>query len=237
MPKKIVIVDADNDVRSLLGNSLLAEGYEVRGFSTGGEAENSLAQDCCDMLLIDVDLPGFDGYSLISAIRECQDPAIVIVSGRATLEDRVIGLDIGADDYVVKPFELKEMLARVRSVLRRRHGGGVNPRQEGDWLFFDGWTLNAQARMLRDGAGHNIALTTGEYRLLETLVRNAGQVLNRGQLREALYDDETVATDRSIDVGIMRLRKKIFDDVDNPRIIKTVRNAGYVFVAQISTGH
>lgn len=233
MTKRIRILDADADVRTLLCNALTSEGYEVKCYATGGEAEIELMNDAGDLLLIDIDLPGFEAFSLIRDVCERFDTAIIIVSGRSALEDRIIGLDVGADDYVVKPFEVREMLARIRSLLRRRgRCADVSiPAQPDTWVRFGDWSLNPLTRAVRDHAGHDIALTTMEYRLLETLMRNTGTVLNRTRLREALYADDTTATDRSIDVGIMRLRKKLYDDVEAPRIIKTVRNTGYVFVA------
>lgn len=235
MPKRILIVDADTDVRMFLYNSLAADGYEVQGYATGIEAENDLALNACDLLLIDVDLPNFDGLALVRTVHRRSDTAIVIVSNRSGLEDRVAGLDLGADDYVVKPFERKEVMARIRSVLRRRRQSETPPLPTTDigWVYFGSWALNARIQAVRDDTGQIISLTTAECRLLDALIGNAGQILTRAQLREAMEGTGSPHTDRSIDVAIMRLRKKLYDDIDNPRIVKTIRNTGYIFVAPV----
>lgn len=240
MARQIAIVDGDAAARALLYDALSTEGYEVRAWAEGTDLVETLGRTACDLLLIDVDLCGTDGFALVRTLRERFDIAIIIVSARTAPADRIVGLDLGADDYVAKPFDPVEMLARIRSVLRRRplsgQLSGTSPATPPAWLAFDGWRLNVATRTLRDNAGHTIALTTGEYRLLEALVRNAGRILSRAQLIEAMHESGPPTDDRSIDVGIMRLRKKLADDVENPRLIKTVRNGGYLFMAAVSAG-
>jgi two-component system, OmpR family, response regulator len=235
---RVVIIDADNDVRALLHDSLSAEGYEVRAFATGIGIEGLLADGTWDLVLIDIDLPQMDGFTLTRQIRERFESGIIIISDRSDLSDRLIGLEVGADDYVVKPFEIKEVLARIRSLLRRQNRSqmAATPARNAEWFKFEGWTLNVATRALRDGAGNTVALTTGEYRLLETLVCKPGQILSRARLIEIAREGNLPTFNRSIDVGIMRLRRKIGDDIDKPRLIKTVRNEGYVFIARVATG-
>jgi len=239
LAKRVIIVDDDNDVRALLHNSLAAEGYAVTALATGVEVEDLLEDGTYDLALIDVGLPDIDGFTLTRRIRERFDIGIIIISGRTDLSDRMNGLDLGADDYVTKPFELKDVLARIRSVLRRQNRSRRTAEtvQQNDWLRFDCWTLNIASRTLRDTAGNAVALTTGEYRLLETLARHPGRIFNRAQLLERMPDTNPPAFDRSIDVGIMRLRKKLGDGTENPRLIKTVRNGGYIFVAKVTAGN
>jgi len=179
-----------------------------------------------------------DGLTITQEIRRNSDVGIIIVSGRGDLADRVVGLEIGADDYVTKPFEPREILARVRSVLRRgpRHDAMAAPAMPTPAICYEfgDWVLDATAQSLTDIAGLPVTLTSGEYRLLETLVTRANRVLTRDQLMDVCYGNNTPAFDRSVDVGIGRLRRKLRDDARNPRIIRTVRNGGYIFSARVS---
>jgi DNA-binding response OmpR family regulator len=234
MTKHIAVVDDDRDVRNLLQRSLAAEGYAVSTFAGGAGLENALDREPHDLVLLDVGLPDFDGLTLTRRLREKFDIGIIIISGRADLSDRIVGLELGADDYVVKPFELKEVHARIRSVLRRQErGSNASATPEGEKLRFGNWTLDTGSRTLRTAGGSPVTLTTGEYRLLETLARYPCRVLSRATLLDHVHDNDTPAFDRSIDVCITRLRKKLSDDSKNPEIIKTVRNSGYIFVSKV----
>lgn len=234
MPKRLVVIDDDFDVRTLLQNGLTAEGYAVTAMASGVGLEAVLARDPHDLVLVDVGLPDVDGLTLTRRLRERFDIGIIIISGRSDLTDRIVGLELGADDYVAKPFDLKEVRARVRSVLRRqereRAAGSLT---HGKVFRFDQWTLDADSRALRDGDGNPVGLTTGEYRLLETFVRMPGRVLSRAFLLDRVHDNDAPAFDRSIDVAVARLRKKLGDVSKTPQIIKTVRNGGYIFIGKV----
>jgi two-component system OmpR family response regulator len=232
--KRLAIVDDDFDVRSLLQRSLIADGYAVTALASGASVESTLAREPYDVVLVDLGLPDIDGLTLTRRIREKFDIGIIIISGRSDLTDRIVGLELGADDYVVKPFELKEVHARIRSLLRRQERLRDTP-QVNEVLHFGDWTLDVSSRTLRNDAGNPVALTTGEYRLLETFLRKPNRVLNRAQLIELMHDNDTPAFDRSIDVVVARLRRKLGDTARNSELIKTVRNGGYIFVGKVTS--
>jgi len=236
MNKHVTIVEDDPDVRALLAHSLGMNGYKVTALETGAEIENVLIADPADLVILDVGLPGMDGLTITQKIRRHSDVAIIIVSGRGDLTDRVVGLEIGADDYITKPFEPREILARVRSVLRRgRAHAAPQQADSGHVVFkFDDWSLDVTAQALTGAGGQPVALTSGEFRLLETLVTRAGRVLSRDQLMDACYGNDSPAFDRSIDVCVARLRKKLLDNPRNPATIRTVRNGGYIFAARVT---
>jgi two-component system OmpR family response regulator len=236
MNKQLAIVEDDADVRAILQRSLSADGYAVTALSSGDGLEGVLAATHHDLVIMDVGLPGIDGLTLTTRIRALFDVGIIIVSGRGDLTDRVVGLEMGADDYITKPFEPREILARVRSVLRRGGRGGPAPQAPAERrrVAFDGWLLDMTSRSLCDAHGVPVPLTSGEYKLLEVFVSHANRVLSREQLLDLIFDNDTPAFDRSIDVRIGRVRKKLGDDPRNPRLIKTVRNDGYIFVARVT---
>ncbi|HWA29944.1 MAG TPA: response regulator transcription factor, partial [Rhizomicrobium sp.] len=186
--------------------------------------------------IVDVGLPDADGLTLTRHIREGHDVGIIIVSGRGDLTDRVVGLEIGADDYITKPFEPREVLARVRSVLRRgeRKTPAASSGEPHKKFRFNDWVIDLTSQTLFDGEGHAVPLTSGEYKLLETFVTHANRVLSRDQLLDLVCTNDTPAFDRSIDVRIGRLRKKMHDGETMPALIKTIRNAGYIFAGAVS---
>ena len=235
--KHVAIVEDDPDVRAILTRSLGSGGYQVTELDSGAGIEGVLNAKPVDLVILDLGLPDIDGLTIAQQIRRQSNVAIIIVSGRGDLTDRVVGLEIGADDYVTKPFEPREILARVRSVLRRSHqddhrapAAGERHRRYG----FCDLVLDATAQSLRGADGETINLTSGEFKLLETMVTRANRVLSRDQLMDACYGNNTPAFDRSIDVCVGRLRKKLGDDPRNPSIIRTVRNGGYIFAAQVA---
>ena len=237
MTKHVTIVEDDPDVRALLAHSLGMNGYKVTALETGTEIESILTADPADLVILDVGLPGMDGLTITQKIRRHSDVAIIIVSGRGDLTDRVVGLEIGADDYITKPFEPREILARVRSVLRRgrAHTDALQRTDSGHVVFkFGDWSLDVTAQVLTGADGAAVSLTSGEFRLLEALVTRAGRVLSRDQLMDVCYGNDSPAFDRSIDVGIARLRKKLLDNPRNPATIRTVRNGGYIFAARVA---
>jgi DNA-binding response OmpR family regulator len=213
------------------------DGYKVTALETGVGIEDVLTSHPVDLVILDVGLPGMDGLTITQKIRRHSDIGIIIVSGRGDLADRVVGLEIGADDYVTKPFEPREILARVRSVLRRgRHHGGGAPAVSQDHLIFSfgDWNLDVTAQALTGHDGRQVCLTSGEFRLLEALVTRAGRVLSRDQLMDACYGNDTPVFDRSIDICVARVRKKLNDNPRNPATIRTVRNGGYIFSARVT---
>src|SRR5581483_56985 len=194
MNKHVTIVEDDPDVRALLAHSLGMNGYKVTALETGAEIENVLIADPADLVILDVGLPGMDGLTITQKIRRHSDVAIIIVSGRGDLADRVVGLEIGADDYVTKPFEPREILARVRSVLRRgrAHADASQQPDSGHVIFrFAGWSFDVTAQVLTGAGGQAVPLTSGEFRLLEALVTRAGRVQSRDQLMDVCYGNDS----------------------------------------------
>jgi two-component system OmpR family response regulator len=183
------------------------------------------------VVLLDLGLPDEDGLDLMRALRRQWLGPVIIVSGRGEPVERIIGLELGADDYVSKPFDLRELLARIRSVLRR-----ARPVEEADGVpvfEFDGWRLDTRSRSLAGPDGSEIALTSGEFELLLALLQRAGEVLTRDQLMNVLHGHDAGPYDRAIDVQIGRLRRKIEADPARPRLIKSVRGAGYLLAAPV----
>lgn len=231
MTTRIVVIEDDDTVRCILQESLASAGYAVTVLDSGIPAEAILSRTPHDLALIDIGLPDIDGLVLTKRLRERFDIGIIIISGRAHLADRVNGLDHGADDYIAKPFDLKEMHARIRSVLRRQKRHPNHTRAEK--FQFNGWTYDGGSRTLRDGFGHTVALTTGEYRLLEVFLHAPRSILSREKLLELLHG-KLPGDSRSVDVAIMRLRRKLGEDPMTTGAIKTVRGGGYIFVASVS---
>jgi DNA-binding response OmpR family regulator len=196
--------------------------------------------DPADLVLLDLGLPGEDGFSIARRVRESWRCGLVIVTGRGDAVDKVVGLEVGADDYVTKPFDLRELVARVKAVLRRltpeapasAPTAAVSP----DKLRFAGWQLDTAARSLRSPQGEEVALTGGEFDLLQAFARHPGRVLSRDFLLEQTRGREAAPFDRTIDVQVGRLRKKIEADADDPQLIKSVRGAGYILVPPVSHG-
>ncbi|SFW23116.1 response regulator [Luteibacter sp. UNCMF366Tsu5.1] len=235
---RLLIVDDEADVRSLLSRYFTAQGFDTVLASDGEEMRQRLAEGHIDLVLLDLGLPGEDGLAITHYLRETWRGPVVIVTGRGDAGDRVVGLELGADDYVTKPFDLRELLARVRSVLRRARGTTAPPaptpmKPENHILSFEGFALDTRARVLNDPHGQPVDLTSGEYALLRVLVDHANEVLSRDQLMSHLYGREAGPFDRAIDVQIGRLRRKIEPDALHPRVIKSVRGAGYIFTPKV----
>lgn len=228
----------------MLRRYLGEEGFEVTEAKDGAEMTAALARRAFDIVLLDLVMPGEDGLSLARQIRQRSGIPIIMLTGKGDLIDRVAGLETGADDYITKPFELREVLARIRSVLRR-----VGPRSaaassvpiaparldSGETIVFEGFRLDPQRRELRDKKGYPVPLTAGEFALLLAFARNPNRVLNRDQLLDLVKGREWAAYDRGVDTQVMRLRKKIEADPHQPALIKTVRGAGYVFAAAVKS--
>jgi two-component system OmpR family response regulator len=232
-PTNILIVEDDREIGALLCERLQREGYAARWVRSGAEMDTALAQQRPDLLVLDLMLPGEDGLSICRRLRAAGNLPIVMVTARSDDVDRIIGLELGADDYLAKPFNPRELLARIRAVLRRcapaAAAAGGEPRER---LRFAGCEFDLSARRLtRDGA--DIELSAGDYDLLCAFVRHPQRVLSRDQLMDLTKGRSWEAFDRSIDVALLRLRRKIEADPAHPALIKTVRNGGYLFAATV----
>jgi DNA-binding response OmpR family regulator len=235
----IAIVDDEPDITALLAHYFDAQGFRTTTLPNGRALMEAMRTDAPDLVLLDLGLPGEDGFAIARQLREHWRCGLVIVTGRGDAVDKVVGLEIGADDYVTKPFDLRELLARVKAVLRRLQPPAAEPAVAGSvpvrerWRF-DGWLLDVAARTLIAADGREVALTTGEFDLLCVFVRHAGRVLSRDFLLEHTRGREAGPFDRTIDVQIGRLRRKLADDAAEPRVIKSVRGAGYVLVPAVN---
>lgn len=213
------------------------EGYRVSAAADGVAMRVQLNARKVDVILLDVVMPGEDGLSLAREIRAKSDVGIIMLTGRDEVLDRVVGLEVGADDYIAKPFHLREVLARVKSVVRRRKPAPEPAqRREGkpeEVIRFDGWLLDTARRRLVSPSGKDVALTSGEFDLLAALAKHPGRVFSRETLMEHTRGHGLKAFDRTIDAQIARLRKKIERDPKNPTIVKSVRAVGYVFTAKV----
>ena len=234
----IAILDDEVDITQLLCNYLQSRGFRATQVHSGRALMALMPVDTPALVLLDLGLPGEDGLAIARKLRENWQCGLVIVTGRGDAVDKIVGLELGADDYVTKPFDLRELLARVTAVLRRTApvaaGAHVGANTPPERLHFEGWTLDAAARCLVDPAGAEVALTTGEFELLVTFVRHAGRVLSRDFLLEQTRGREAGPFDRTIDVQVGRLRKKLEIDPENPKVIKSVRGAGYILVPPVT---
>ncbi|WOS65396.1 response regulator [Sinorhizobium fredii] len=234
LPEHILVVDDDARIRQMLSRYFEEEGYRVSLAEDGCGMREYLDKQSVDVILLDLVLPGEDGLTLARDIRSRSDVPLIMLTGRNDVVDRIVGLEVGADDYIAKPFHLREVLARVRGVLRRRQPRASsrvgNPPSE--IYCFEGLRLDvARRQLLSDDAGE-ILLTTGEFDMLCVLVKHAGRVLQRELLMDLTRGRKLDAFDRTIDAQIARLRRKIERDPSQPALIKSVRGVGYVFSAR-----
>jgi two-component system OmpR family response regulator len=233
MSKHILVIEDEPEVRSTLQRWLTLEGFQVTAMPSGVRIAEILAKGGIDLFLVDIGLPDIDGLTLTRRIREKQQSGVIIISGRGDLIDRVVGLEAGADDYVTKPFEPREIVARVRSVLRRvQQTARQVSKSIAHRYVFDSWIVDMETYSLEDREGAPVGLTTGEFKLLRELVLHPNRVLSRDRLIELTNGHNSEAFDRSIDVRIGRLRRKLNDCARKPRFIKTVRDGGYIFVGK-----
>jgi len=236
----IAILDDEVDITQLLAGYLQSHGYRVTQLHTGGSLMAMMPADPPALVLLDLGLPGEDGFAIARQLREHWHCGLVIVTGRGDSVDKVVGLEVGADDYVTKPFDLRELLARIKAVLRRMAPGesavpsAAAPLRSK--LRFAGWELDTSARRLTSPQGQDVALTTGEFDLLCAFAQHPGRVLSRDFLLEQTRGREAGPFDRTIDVQVGRLRKKLEADAEDPQIIKSVRGAGYILVPPVTTG-
>jgi DNA-binding response OmpR family regulator len=232
----ILCVDDEEEIRVLLSRYLGQHGLRVSLAASGSDMRRVIAEGGVNLVLLDLGLPGDDGLTLMRYLREHWNGAVIIVSGRGDAVDRVVGLELGADDYVTKPFDLRELLARVRSVLRRLEAGrtAAPPTEQPRRIaVFAGFRFDLAARALHHPDGGSIELTSGEFDLLRAFVQQPNQVLSRDTLMNSIHGREAGPYDRAIDMQIGRLRRKIEADPEHPTLIKSVRGAGYLFVPAV----
>ena len=230
----ILVVDDQRDIRDPLGRYLEKQGLRVSLAASAADARDLLRRSAVDLVILDIMMPGEDGLSLCRHLRETANMPIILLTAMAEDADRIVGLEVGADDYVIKPFNPRELLARVKAVLRRATSL-PHPKQAStdQRLVFDDWTFDLGRREIIGSDGVAVPLSTAEFRLLSALVQRPRMVLTRDQLIDLTSGREAQPFDRSIDNQISRLRKKLEGDPRNPAIIKTVWGGGYVFSAEV----
>jgi DNA-binding response OmpR family regulator len=232
----ILVVDDQQEICDLVREYLTDEGFRVSTANDGTGMREALARDPIDLVILDLVLRGEDGLQLARELRSQSDIGIIMLTGRGETVDRIIGLEMGADDYLSKPFHLRELLARVRSVLRRGATRGADRAATArSRIRFSGWSLDLASRELLSPSGEDVRLTTGEFELLAAFVNHANQVLSRDRLLDLSRHREAGPFDRTIDVQVGRLRRKLEDDPKNPSMIKTVRGGGYIFTPSVDT--
>jgi DNA-binding response OmpR family regulator len=234
---KILIVDDDELTRQVLSSYFENEGYDVSCAATAEEAEEHLALGTVDLVLLDIRMPGKDGLTLTRELRVNSEIGIILVTGSQDEVDRLIGLECGADEYVTKPFNPREILARGKNLIRRvRLCQQAKAADNGDSTLkaFDRWTLNPVRRQLIDEQQATVQLTEGEFQLLKCLMDHVGQIMTRDQILDQIRNREWVPTDRTVDVLIGRLRRKLGDDSAAPQLILTVHGAGYLFTPKVA---
>ena len=225
----VLIVDDDREIRGLLAQYLEKHEFRTSAVADGREMRRVLDRSHVDLLVLDLMLPGEDGLSLCRELRGRSQLPIIMLTARGEDVDRIVGLELGADDYVAKPFNPRELLGRIRAVLRRSAHAPRDPSPENVRGFsFDGWRLDTVTRTLTSASGNEVNLSGAEYRLLAVLLGSGNRVLTRAQLTELLRGREADPFDRSIDVRVSRLRQILGDDARAPQIIKTVYGEGYV---------
>jgi two-component system OmpR family response regulator len=231
----LLVVDDDSDIRTLLRDYLQEHSYRVSLAADGRQMHALLEQSRIDLVVLDLMLPGEDGLSLCRKLRGQGTLPILMLTARTDPIDRILGLEIGADDYLIKPFEPRELLARIRNILRRTQSQPVSLAPERVARYrFDGWLLEAATHELTSPGGVSISLSVSEYRLLHVFLTHPNRVLTRDQLMDFVKGREQDPFDRSIDLRVSRLRHKLRDDAKSPRLIKTLRNEGYVFAASVT---
>jgi two-component system phosphate regulon response regulator OmpR len=226
----IVVVDDEEDLRTIVARYLLKHGYDVSEADGGAQLRAILSERTVDLVVLDINMPGEDGLSLARYLRGQGPVGIVMLTGNSDPVDRVIGLEIGADDYLAKPFDMRELLARVRAVLRRAERADAPPATMGHEVRVGCCTFNLELRRLYSASGTQVPLTSLETDLLHIFVSNPNKVLSRDNILDLRGDPEAEPFSRSIDTRVGRLRKKVEVDPANPQTIRTVHGQGYVFV-------
>lgn len=232
---QILIVDDDREIRTLLADYLQTNGYHCFMAAEGNAMWRVLTEQEIDLVVLDLNMPGEDGLTLCRSLRAKSSMPVIMLTARNEPLDRILGLEMGADDYLPKPFEPRELLARIRSVLRRSSGLSQNNNDKIQFLKFAGWTLDLIARHLVDPNEMVVLLSGAEYKMLKIFLEHPNRVLNRDQLLNMTQGRDADPFDRSIDIQISRIRQKLGEDARSPQIIKTVRNGGYVLAVSVES--
>lgn len=230
----LLVVDDDREIRDLLGRFLKKHGYRVTTARDGKEMRRALADWRIDLVVLDLMLPGEDGLALCRDLRARSNLPVIMLTAMREETDRIVGLEMGADDYLPKPFNPRELLARVKAVLRRTaYAPGADPAASGSVLRFAGWKIDLARRRLESPQGLLVDLTAGEFDLLVAFVQHPQRVLSRDQLLDLTRGREAVPFDRSVDNQVSRLRRRVEADPKEPELIKTIRSGGYIFTAMV----
>lgn len=232
-PTSLLLVDDERSLREPLAEYLTRQGFLVREADSAATARTRLAQELPDLVLLDIMMPGEDGLSLCRHLTETRGLPVILLTAKSEAMDRIVGLEIGADDYVAKPFEPRELVARIRSVLRRADRPAPDPVDDLVYAF-EGWQLDPLKRRLTDPAGALVPISTAEFRMLRAFCDHPRQVLDRDRLLDMVQGREAQLFDRAVDNQVSRLRRKIEGDSRNPQFIQTVRGGGYRFAADVT---
>ena len=232
--KQILVVDDDQVIRELLSEYLTKAGFSVIAAEDGVEMAKQLQSNQPDMIILDIMMPGDDGFVLCQRVRQTSNVPIIMLTANSDEVDRVLGLEIGADDYMAKPFSPRELLARIKALLRRSAfiSQEIKP-VKSRFIKFADWKLDTLQHSLLNDLGQPLSLTGADYQLLMLFLENPNQAISRDQICQALHGRDAFANERGIDVHLSRLRQNLGDDAKQPQIIKTVRGAGYVFIAEV----
>jgi two-component system OmpR family response regulator len=231
-PTRLLLVDDEASLREPLADYLTRQGFVVRQAEDAAKARSVLLEEAPDLVLLDIMMPGEDGLSLCRHLTEARHLPVILLTAKGEAMDRIVGLEIGADDYVPKPFEPRELVARIRSVLRRASRPLTTP--EEDSLYeFDGWRLDPLKRKLTDPAGTVVPISSAEFRLLVAFLNHPRQVLDRDRLLDMVQGREAHLFDRAVDNQVSRLRRKMEDDSRDPKLIQTVWGGGYRLAADV----
>jgi len=231
-PTRLLLVDDERSLREPLADYLVRQGFVVTQAASAAEARSRLSEEAADLVLLDIMMPGEDGLSLCRHLIESRKVPVIFLTARGEPTDRIVGLEIGADDYVVKPFDPRELVARIRSVLRRSAREPA-PADDNQLFEFEGWRLDPLKRRLTDAEGAVVAISSVEFRLLLALLEHPRQVLDRDRLLDMVQGREAHLFDRAVDNQISRLRRKIEIDSKNPQLIQTVWGGGYMLAADV----
>jgi two-component system OmpR family response regulator len=232
---RVLVVDDDVEIRELLQDYLQRNGYDARAVADGTAMLDVLASSDIDLIVLDIMLPGRDGLTLCRDLRARSDVPVIMLTARGDDTDRIIGLEMGADDYLSKPFNPRELLARIKVILRRARGPQRSISADSSrTMRFAGWALDLTTRNLVSSRGVVVALSGAEFKLLKVFLDRPNRVLNRDQLMQFTQGADANSLDRSIDVLVSRVRQRLDEDAREPRIIKTIRGEGYVLAAAVT---
>ena len=233
--KQILVVDDDKAIRELLAEYLSKNNYEVITAEDGVDMDKKLLSNTPDMMILDIMMPGDDGFILCQNIRKHSNVPIIMLTASSDEMDRILGLEIGADDYIAKPFSPRELLARIKALLRRTKlsNGPINVAEKARYLCFAKWKLDLLQQNLINEDDQKVQLTSADFNLLKLFLENAETPISRDKISQTLHGRDAFANERGIDVHLSRLRQCLGDDAKSPKIIKTVRGEGYVLIADV----